>query len=63
MKKTLIFIGSFALTVILMSVPILTTLSWVFGWGDFIKFILIMGMIVEFLVLSGIIYYKGAEDE
>lgn len=40
MNKILIFIGSLVLTLLIMSVPVLCTLSFVLNWVNEIKFLL-----------------------
>jgi len=55
MKDMLIFLGSAALSVIIMSIPVLTTCSFTLNWGSFLKFILTLFTIGEFVILTSVI--------
>lgn len=52
MKSLFIFIGSLVITAILLAIPVLTALSFVFNWNNFIKFILIMLVSSEFILVT-----------
>ncbi len=45
-------IGSFVLSVILISIPILTTLSFVFHWYQIVQVLCVAGVVGELAVLS-----------
>lgn len=58
MKRLFIFIGSFIITAILLSIPALTALSFVLNWDNFIKFILTILAGIEFILASTFIGIK-----
>ena len=41
---------------IVVAIPILATLSWVCDWGDFVKYIFIIGTLAEVIGLTSAIY-------
>lgn len=45
-------IGSFVLSLILISIPILTTLSFVFNWYQIVQVLCVAGTVGELAVLS-----------
>ena len=45
-------IGSFVLSLILISVPILTTLSFVFHWYQIVQILCVTGTVGELAILS-----------
>jgi ABC-type sugar transport system permease subunit len=63
MKETLIWIGSFILSAILMAIPILLTLSIVMNWDTFIQYILAIPSVIEFVMLVLILQYFALESE
>jgi Ca2+/H+ antiporter len=57
MKSLFIFIGSFIITTILLTIPVLTALSFVYNWDNFFKFLLVVFAISEFALTT--IYFWG----
>ena len=55
MNKFLKEIGSLVLSLILISIPILTTLSFVFHWYQIVQILCVAGTIGELAVLSVIL--------
>ena len=51
-------IGSITIALIIVGIPITTGLSFGFGWHAFIKFILTVTTLLEFICLSSIIFDK-----
>lgn len=49
-------IGSIVVAILIMAIPILATLSWVCDWGDFVKYIFIIGTLAEVIGLTSAIY-------
>jgi hypothetical protein len=52
MNKFLKEIGSFVLSLILISIPILTTLSFVFHWYQIVQVLCVAGTVGELVTLS-----------
>ena len=63
MKETLVWIGSFILSAILMAIPVLLTWSVVLGWGDFIQWILVVSSVIEFIALVLSLQYFALKSE
>lgn len=63
MKTLFIFIGSFVITAILLSIPALTALSFVLSWDNFIKFILVVLAGSEFILAASFIGIKTEQME
>ena len=63
MKETLIWIGSFILSAILMAIPILLTLSIIMNWDTFIQYILAIPSVIEFILLVLTLQYFAIESE
>lgn len=63
MKSLFIFIGSFIITIILLAIPVLTTLSFVYNWDGFIKFILIAFAISEFALTTTYFWVEVKDKE
>lgn len=63
MKETLIWIGSFILSAILMAIPILLTLSIVMNWDTFIQYVLAIPSVIEFILLVLSLQYFALESE
>lgn len=63
MKETLIWIGSFILSAILMAIPILLTLSIIMNWNTFIQYILAIHSVIEFILLVLTLQYFAIESE
>lgn len=63
MKETLIWIGSFILSAILMAIPILLTLSVIMDWDAFIQFLLAIPFVIEFILLVLSLQYFALESE
>ena len=63
MKETLIWIGSFILSAILMAIPILLTCSVIMEWDEFIQWILAIPSVIEFLLLVLTLQYFAIESE
>ena len=61
MNKIVTIIGSIVITLLIMSVPVLCTLSFVFNWIDEVKFALTLLTIGFGAILFAIIY--GRADE
>lgn len=61
MNKILIFIGSIVITLLIMSVPVLCTLSFVYDWIVEAKFTLTL-ITVGFGILLWAIIYGEAEE-
>ena len=63
MKRLFIFIGSFVITAILLSIPALTALSFVFNWDNLFKVLLVMFAGSEFILVSTFIGIKTEQME
>lgn len=63
MKGLFMFIGSFVITTILLSIPVLTALSFVFNWDNFIKFILVSFAISEFALTTTYFWVEVKDRE
>lgn len=65
MKSLFIFIGSFVITAILFSIPVITALSFVFDWDNCFKFLLVIFAAGEFILTTTFIWIetKQMEDE
>lgn len=55
MKDTIIIIGSIVVSLLLMGIPIIMTISFIYDWGLFFKYVLVMLSLGELLVLSMLI--------
>lgn len=55
MKDTIIIIGSIVVSLLLMGIPIIMTISFIYDWPAFFKFVLVMFSLGELLVLSMLI--------
>lgn len=55
MESFIRIVGSFAVSLFIFSIPILTTMSFCLGWIDEIKFLLAVATSVLFLLVWGII--------
>lgn len=49
-------IGSCVISIVIISIPILTGISFCLNWGATIKYILILGLITIFLILWLFLY-------
>ena len=56
MKDLLIFLGALILSIIVLSIPMITVLSFVFNWYFFIKFLLVILFTVEIIVTATYIW-------
>ena len=54
-------IGSIVVAILLMAIPILTALSFVYSWGATANYFLIIGALIEIVGLTFAIYNSGAE--
>lgn len=55
MKDTLIIVGSIVVALLLMGMPIIMVISFIYDWGAFIKYVSVMLSVIEWLVLSMLI--------
>jgi len=55
MKDTIIIIGSIVVSLFLMGIPIIMAISFIYDWGTFLKYVLVMFSLSELLVLSMLI--------
>lgn len=63
MKSLFIFIGSFIITTILLAIPVLTALSFVYNWDNFIKFLLVSFAISEFALTTTYFWVEVKDRE
>ena len=63
MKETLVWIGSFILSAIMMSMPILLTCSIILGWDKFFQYLLTIPFLIEFAMLVLSLQYFALESE
>lgn len=63
MKSLFIFIGSFIITTILLAIPVLTALSFVYNWDNFIKFLLVSFAISEFALITTYFWIEVKDRE
>ena len=56
-----IFIGSGVLSLILILIPMLTSVSYIYNWNNTIKFFLVAATLCELVVLMLIIAFKSEE--
>ena len=62
--ETIVYtIGMFIVTAILYAIPIITACSIIYEWDGFLRILLIMASIIEFLGLSVLIMDKVDEGE
>lgn len=54
-------IGSIVVALFIIAIPILATLSWVYDWHDFTKYILAAGTLAEVIGLVCAIYTNADE--
>lgn len=54
-------IGAFVIAVVLIGVPIVTTMSFVCGWPGFIKWVGVMVTVFETIGIWNVILDKGEE--
>lgn len=52
MKDTIIIIGTIVVSLLLMGIPIIMTLSFIYDWGTFLKYVLVMLSLGELFALS-----------
>lgn len=55
MKNVIIILGSFVLSAIIMSIPVLATCSFTLNWNPFFKLILVSCTIAEYAALTIVI--------
>lgn len=55
MKDTIIIIGSIVVSLLLMGIPIIMAISFIYDWAAFLKFILVMFSLSEWFVMSMLI--------
>ena len=63
MKSLFIFIGSFIITTILLAIPVLTALSFVYNWDNFIKVLLVSFAISEFALTTTYFWVEVKDRE
>lgn len=63
MKSLFIFIGSFIITTILLAIPVLTALSFVYNWDNFFKFLLVSFAISEFAITTTYFWVEVKDKE
>lgn len=59
MNKIVRIIGSLVITLLIMSVPVLCTLAFVYNWGDGIKFLITIFTIIFGIILWAAIYVRA----
>ena len=62
MSKLIRIIGSIVFSAFMYCVPIIFTCSFFLGWDSFIKWILCICTIGQFLMLCAFIYFKSDEE-
>lgn len=62
MNKLLVCIGAALLSVLLFSVPILTTLSFVYNWNSFWSWLLTIFSICEIFMIFACLVAEGEND-
>ena len=62
MKDTIIIIGTIVVSLLLMGIPIIMTISFIYVWGTFLKYVLVMFSLGELFALSKLIG-ENAMDE
>ena len=63
MKKLVRIIGSFVVSIVLYSVPILHVFAVMLHWGAYIIFILSIAMAAEVIALASFIYDKSGDGD
>ena len=63
MKNVINTLGIFILTVMIISVPILCTCSYLLNWDSFIKFISTMLTVLEMIGIGGILYAEVEKED
>lgn len=63
MKETLVRIGSFILSAIIMAIPILLTCSIILEWDKFFQWLLTIPFLIEFVMLVVSLQYFALESE
>lgn len=63
MKKVINILGTLILTVMIVSVPILCTCSYLLNWNGFIKYISAMLTVLETIVIGGILYAEVEKED
>lgn len=63
MKTVFELVGSFIISLILISIPILCTLSFVYDWYPGFKFILIVTCGIEYLGLINLLLEKADKQD
>ncbi len=62
MKKVFFVFGGMICSLIIFAVPVLTTLSWVWGLNPFVKMLLHIALVFEVIVTGLIICWKVEDD-
>ena len=63
MKKLSFIISGMIYSLLIFSIPILTTISWFLGWDLFVKILLIIVFLGELIMLGIIISWKIEDEE
>ena len=58
---TVIIIGSIVFSIILLSLPILTTVAFMYNWSALVKFFLVGGSSIELIILIMMISMRCLE--
>ena len=61
MKELIRFVGSSVIALILISIPGLLVASFAFDWHGFLKTVLCMVTIAEFILITSFIYERSEE--
>ena len=63
MKKVINILGTLILTVMIISVPILCTCSYLLNWDGFIKWLSTVLTLAEMIVIGGILYAEVEKED
>ena len=63
MSKIVLILGAIVFSLLMYSVPIILTLSFVYDWDSYYQFLLVIAAGVQFLVLIAAVLHKAEEGE
>jgi len=54
MKEKLCIIGAIVMTIVILGIPVLSFVSFIYNWHGFIVMILLIGLVIDFLFVFNI---------
>lgn len=63
MSKIVRVLGAIVFSLLMYSVPIILTLSFVYDWDGFYRWVCCISSVGQFLVLVAAVLYKAEEDK